>query len=986
LGITFTNKAADELRSRLTETIMRSDRGREPEVATYHSFAASILDEFGSRIGHRTGAAIMDEGHRSELASRVLRSLEDTMLDLTALPQRRDELLQMASALNDNLIDADSVRRAAPIDPDPTWITRLALVDAAEDFQRQKGGLGLIEYSDLIRLATQIVTEHPEVAIEIRSRYDTVLLDEYQDTDPAQRLLLTTLFGHGMSVTAVGDTDQTIYEWRGASIDNFEEFPRDFPTADGAPAATLPLSINRRSDRLIIAAANAVRAKLPGVGGSADLRPSPDAGEGELVTAWLRTEADEANWIATNISERHSENVRYSEMAVLSRKREGLRPIARALKDADVPFSIGSMGELLEVPEIADLVAWLRVLAHPGDETSLLRILMGGRYRLGMADIAAISRSVPKHAKDRLLDVVLEEAPIDGLDHDAATALISFAATYRLLLRTSQAATVPATLDAVIESLDYWAEVAALQPASAVTARINISRFLDLANRWRPIDGYATLGRYLRYLDALNESGRADELEAAESPAEDAVRLLTAHGAKGLEWSDVYLPALSNKIFPSEILRYYDPLDAPVALPYALRLDAASMAQIDACADTKERRRLLKIRHDHQEWRLAYVAVTRAKHRLVMSGHAWHADNLKPRIPSDLLALAMAIPGVRIGPMVEEPGARPEPAPFTRAEPPPDPLFEHGWGEALRRTIVDRTWIDEEYTELAGAVENRFEQLKAELGDLREPEVAGPSARFATSVTNLVALAECPLRFKWIHHDRLPRKPRASAVRGTEFHRRAELHNLGVVSLEDPDATSYDGLGEVAPDTADAATLSDPWKSFIESRFASDRPFLVETPFEITFDGRTVRGKVDAVYGDGDAWEIVDFKSGRATRSETRRVQLQAYALAAHSGALASTKPSNIDVTFAYFGSDPAVEVSEHVDDRWMTSAEATVGSLLEQAELGPFDPTPTPGCRWCDFLHHCEAGRTYLADPSKDTTEPSATSTTKVTGPSLTE
>lgn len=966
LGITFTNKAADELRSRLADTLGNPDRGREPEVATYHSFAASILDEFGSRVGYTAGGILMDEGHRSQLAMQVLRSLDSTALDLTALPQRRDELLHLAASLVDNLTDARHVRSNAPRELDATWTTRLALLDAAELYQARKQDLNLIEYGDLIRLATDIVTHHPDVAADIRGRYDTVLLDEYQDTDRAQQLLLTSIFATGMAVTAVGDTDQTIYEWRGASIDNFEGFPADFPDAEGTKATTLPLTVNRRSDRLIIDMANAVRDQLPEAGGSADLRPQIGAGDGRVVAAWLRTEAEEAAWIAADINERHDHGARFADMAVLCRKRESLRPIAAALRDADIPISIGSMGELLEVPEVADLHAWLRILANPSDEGALLRVLMGGRYRLGLADVAAVSRAVQSGDQHGLMERILNPAPITGLNDDAQDALCRFADTYTPLFRTSQASTVPATLGSVITALDYWAEVPALQPASSVTARINISRFLDLADRWKPIDGVATLGGYLRYLDALNESGRADELDAAQSPADDAVRLLTAHGAKGLEWDEVYVPSLSSKVFPSDVLRYYDPLDSPVALPYSLRLDSNAMAEVDALGDSKERRRLLKVRHDLQEWRLAYVAVTRARHRLVMTGHIWHGDNVRPRDPSELLHIAMQLPGATHGPIVDDPGERPERAPFTPAAVPPDPLFDEGWGSALRRTVMNPKWLRDDFPEITEAASARTEQLTVELGDLHEPSATAPPQRFATSVTNLVALAECPLRFKWIHHDRLPRRPRTSALRGTEFHRRAELHNLGIIALEDAAEVSYDDLIGIPDDTVPkdkpAPADVDPWETFKDSRFATDKPFLVETPFEITIDGRSVRGKVDAVYRDENAWEIVDYKSGRAAPSDEKLVQLQAYALAAHHGNLAVAIPETIDVTFAWFGSEQAVEVSERADEAWMENAEHVVGSLLQQAEEGPFDPRPSDSCRWCDFLHHCEAGKAQVA------------------------
>lgn len=959
LGLTFTNKAADELRVRLRDALPVDPDGREIEVATYHSFASSILDEFGGRIGHRSGLALMDEGHRSELAQRVLRSLESTTLDLTSLGRRRDDVLALSANLTENLMTPQDLRDSAPSDLDETWSTRLELASAAERFAREKRRIGMLEYADLISLACTVVDLHDDVLDEIRARYDTVLLDEYQDTDPAQRLLLSMLFTGGASVTAVGDTDQTIYEWRGASVDNFESFPEDFPANDG-PAPTLPLSINRRSGSLILDFANLVRGNLAGSSGSGPLQPQDSAPKGVVRGAWHRTEWDEANWIADSIAESHRQGRALSDIAVLCRKRESLRSIASALRAAGIPFSVGSMGELLVVPEVADLLAWLDILADPSNEPALLRILMGGRYRMGMADIAILAESVGREPKIGLVEALLDDGAIADLSPLGETAIGAFRPMFEQLYQTAQAASVPDTLAAVIDALDYWSEVAALPRAEQTTTRINVSRFIDLTARWRPLDGASTLRSFLRYLRALDESGRADELDAAEVSHDDAVRLLTAHGAKGLEWEEVYLPALSTNIFPSGPRSYNDPLTTATALPYALRLDHRSMRDIDEATDPKERKRLLRIRHEQQEWRLAYVAVTRAREALVLSGHAWHADNKTPKDPSEFLALVQDLDGAELGPWIHEPGNKPQGTLEKIESVSPDPLFANGWDSALRQTVADASHAEAQWPETIEAAMSRKEQLAIQFANLKEPESPAGSERFATSVTNLVALAECPQKFKWIHHDRLPRKPRRSAVLGTEFHRRAELHHLGILSLPADDEPTYDS--DSTPDV-DAVAPSDPWTSFEATRFHTTTPFLIETPFEITLDGRSIRGKADAVYNQEGAWEIVDYKSGRAPSGGIRDklVQLQVYALAAADGALAESAPDRLSVTFAYFGTDPAVEITEEADEEWLSSARTRVSSLLAKAEEGPFEATPNSGCRFCDFLHHCEAGKASL-------------------------
>ena len=987
LGITFTNKAADELRERLRSSIPARDDGREVEVATYHGFAASILDEHGARHGWTTGFTVMDEGHRFELAGRILHSLDQTDLDLTKIPTLRKDVLAVADALNENLIDADDVRALAPGNgTDDVWRTRLALLDAAERYHTAKADLGLIEYSDLIRRATTLVESESHVADALRSRYDIVLLDEYQDTDRAQRRLLTAIFTDGPEVTAVGDADQTIYEWRGASLRNFEAFPVDFRLDDSTPAPTLPLSINRRSDRLIIDVANRVRSRLPTIEGAEDLRPRPDADAGDVIASWHRTELDEARWVADQIELRHAEGVPHADMAVLCRRRDSLRTIAETFRSAEIPFTVSSMSDLLEVPEIADLHAWLRVLARPDDERALLRILLGGRYRLGMADVAAIRRSVPRKSPLGLMGVIVDGGTIEGLDAASSDAIRSFGETYEGLLVDAQASTLSSTVARVVDTIGLWREVAALPPAASVTARLNLSRFIDLADQWRPLSGFGDLTSFLRYLDALAEPGRAEELDAAEPPTEDAVLLTTAHGAKGLEWSDVYLADVAHGVFPAGVRDYHEPLSKAAALPYAVRLDAEDMADVMALPDAASRKAVLKSRHTDQEWRLAYVAVTRAKHRLSVSGHAWHADNTRRRRPGDLLELVRSTDGVTVGPTVTEDVPRPEPRIHRPLAVAPDPLFPDtssddpsrgdglpergfagdgaepvaGWDAALRATISDPTWPTTHAPDLASEIEEERRQLELRLDGLTSASsLPPPDQPFVTSVTNLVALAECPLKFRWIHHDRLPRRPRASARRGTEFHRRAELHNLGVLSLTPPDEAHYDASGDTEGDPPVPGV--DPWEVFRASRFADSPPALVETPFVITLDGRSLRGKVDAIYRDDGHWEIVDYKSGAASPTAAKQVQLEAYATAAALGAFGE-RPDDIEVTFAWFGEDPATEHTERADRAWLANAHDHVSSLLEQAEEGPFDARPSDACRWCDFLHHCEAGRTWLS------------------------
>ncbi len=960
LGVTFTNKAADELNQRVIEAIGSSDETRVPEISTYHGFAAAILDEFGAYVGYDTSAMLMDEGHRSELASRVLRMIDSVDLDLTSLPTRRTEMLSLSASLTDNLIDVNTVRGAAilsGIDNDivAVWRKRLALLDAVELYETEKQRLGLLEYGDLILLAVRTIEESDTVAESISNRYDAVVLDEYQDTDPAQRRLLTELFASKVPVTAVGDTDQTIYEWRGASAENFAAFPTDFPQSDGTAAPTLPLSKNRRSDRIILDLANRIRDEIPHVEGALPLAPAEDANKGFLASAWFNTAKSEADWIAGEIQQTHYDGARWSDSAVLCRIRSHFGPIVEAFDALGIPYSVGSMGELLDTPEVADLLAWLRIIDTPSDETSMLRVLLGGRFRTGMTAISALRTWCRDNKASTLFDAALSVADIDEVTEVARQRISIFVGLHQRLVHESQVVSVPAVVDNVVNALGYWDELAALEPGPALTAQLNINRFTELAQQWRPIEGAPSLASFLRYLNALKESGRADELASAAPANADAVAILTVHSGKGLEWPNVYLPAIADQVFPAKAQTHDDPDRIAQVLPYELRLDA-TIHQAAASKSGKQRLEILRTRHREQEWRLGYVAVTRAARRLVITGHGWDGTIKNARQPSPLWELVRETAGSVTGPMELVADTRLEPEPFIEPPIPPDPLFPDGPASALRRSLSEPGWITDEHPEIAPAVAARVAQLELAVEDLASPKLNETTPRFAVSVTNLVALSGCAQKFKWIHHDRLPRKPRRSAVRGTAFHRQVELHNLGVIAFEDPGAENYDSLvdadrsGEVG---------NDPWDLFDGSRFSTETPIHIEAPFEVSIGEGSIRGKVDAIYDSGDStWEIVDYKSGRHREDASRRVQLEAYALAAADGALSAEPPQAMSVTFAYFGGTEVVEVAESVDAEWLAEARKDVERLVDQGINGPFDPTPSDDCRWCDFLHLCPAGQ----------------------------
>ena len=944
LGLTFTNKAAGELADRIRGTI--PDEEFQPVVQTYHGFAASVLREFGALAGIERGAEIVNPTSARQLLLDLLSQGEFRKLDIRTTRIAVSKLLKLAADLSDNILDPVDVIERAPAEPDDLWTERLELLTTLQAFDLAKRRLSVLDYGDLIRTAVDVVQNHPSATERLRSRFDLVLLDEYQDTNPGQRLLLMALFGDGFPVTAVGDSAQTIYEWRGASVENFDGFAEHFPNNDGTPSTTLPLSVNRRSGPEILKAANHVRSLLPD--DAANLVPLTEAPSAEVALRWFRTARDEARWIGNELRALHEAGTAWQDMAVLFRKNKDIAMVRDVLTDLDIPIEVANLGGLLGVPEIVEIHAWLRILGDPADSPALARILLGSRYRMGMADIAPLQRWV-RQRRDSNSATLLIEA-FDHLDEvPVKSELHEFAGLYRRLLNTAQAASIAELVREILDATGAWHELDAMPETQGLSARLNIYRFIDLAESWSPLEGRPSLPAFLDHL-ALMADNPVEELDTARLSSADAVSLLTIHRSKGLEWDAVFLPASYHLNFPSKSQGFEDPFIRSHILPLDLRIDAAHLPPLREDMAQKERNDLLRERHDQQEWRIAYVGLTRARRFAAVTGSFWqgHPVNRRASTPSALLEHLERI----IGPFQRlEAGDRPETLrPDLSIA--PDPLFEHGWQAALADTIDAEDWpqAQDEDLGVTAAFDDQVEAYQQMLFALPEPPTSADPAPPTTSVTGLVTYATCPKQFYWKEVDRLPRRANPASRRGVEVHRKIELHHLGAIPLTDLETIEYDNVSEATTGA---------FQSFLNSRFASMDTKAVEVAFSLQLPEGTVRGRIDAVFG-GESWEIVDYKSGRPSSNPARIVQLQAYAVAADRGLLGPA-PDGMTVTFAYLGGG-LTEERHDVDEAWMREAEASIRDALTSIASEEFDPSPSNACRTCDFAHVCPEGSAWLS------------------------
>lgn len=966
LGMTFTNKAAAELAERVRRLLPGSiDQARQVEVHTYHGFAAQVLSEYGPLVGVDTRAGIITPTFARQLIRDVFFHEPHAHLDMTNRITL-DRIRKLSDQLGDHLLFPEEVVSASQIHKDDlVWAERIEMAETLAGYNRAKRQLGVVDYADLVTLSARLLGDHQGLIAAIRDRYRVLVLDEYQDTNPAQRVLITTIFGDGFPVIAVGDEDQTIYEWRGASAQNFEDFIDHFPTADGLPAHDTSLRLNRRSGPGILSIANEIRQEAnPG----AESLQAADDTETEVVTYWGADALAEAEWIARQFESLHERGVTWSDMAVLFRKNKDFPIVVDVLGRHDIPLEVANVGGLLSVPEISLLRAWLTVLQNPDDSAALAQILFGSTYRLGIADLAVLTRWLTAIHPEQLdsedpepvtlVEAIESSDQIADLDPEARKRLSRFHDTYRELLIETQGLALAETCRLILDRTRAWQDVEALPPNARLTARLNIYRFLDLADDWSPLSGRPSVAAFLDYLNAMEEEP-AEELDSARLSGEDAVTLVTVHRAKGLEWENVAIPAVAHNNFPSSPGTYPDPIRFAFHLPVELRLDTAVDQMPD---DDTARKAFLRERHYAQEWRVAYVAATRAKKRLFVSGAYWYGlpePRTTPAKPSKLFELVESHEASVSEGHAEE-GPRPEILRTPDASADPDPLFKDGWQAGLRMATADPDRIHRLATE--AGVEDEYQRLRSQweerLFDLETVDDIEPEPEsLSVSVTGLVTYAQCPKRYYWSNVDPLPRRRNESATIGTEIHRRIELHQRGQVPFADLEADLYDAVGEAE------AGGGGGYRTYEDSRFARESARFVEVPFGIeAANGYAIRGRIDAIYTDDSHWEVVDFKSGKRNDDPSRIVQLEAYAVAVEDVDFGVTGPETVDVTFAYLGGG-LEEVTTRADAHWVESARSHIDELTRAIEAGEFSESPGEWCRHCDFLQFCGPGQQKVAD-----------------------
>ncbi len=629
LAITFTNKAAQEMADRV-EGLLGTRIAKGMWILTFHSACARILRREHSHLGVPNHFSIYDEGDTERVITMVLRSMN---VDPKRYPPR--QVAALIGRAKDNLVAPAEYEREAS-----TFYER-TIAEVYAEYQRRLRAAGALDFDDIIMETVRLFREHPEVLEHYQERFRYVLIDEYQDTNRAQYHLVNMLAAKYRNLCVVGDADQGVYSWRGATIKNLLDFERDYPEA-----SVFVMEQNYRSTQSILEVANAL------IEHNLQRKPKnlwTEAEGGELVVRHRAdNEHDEAWFVVTEIQRLiEEEGFRYGDVAVFYRTNAQSRVLEDVFMRSGLNYKIVGGVRFYQRREIKDVFAYLRGVVNPTDVVSIRRVINTPKRGIGDATVAAVE----EFARDEglsFLEAARRADQIVVLGQRARGAVAGFVSLIDELSAVAAEGAGPARMvEEAFTRSGYLAELEVERTIESMGRIENLKELVGVAQEFEQRNPAGTLADFLEQVALVTEQDEYDEDEAA-------VTLMTLHNAKGLEFDVVFMVGMEDGVFPH----------------YRSMGDAAEL---------------------EEERRLAYVGITRARRRLYVT-HAWSrslfgGSNYNPpsrflnEIPAHLVQSAegeRAAEAARAGG-----GFGHEPLPVTEG----DTVVHERWGEGVVLSI-----------------------------------------------------------------------------------------------------------------------------------------------------------------------------------------------------------------------------------------------------------------------------------------------------------
>ena len=522
LALTFTNKAAREMKERITQLV--GEKAESAWISTFHSTCARILRRDIEKLGYTRSFTIYDDDDQGTVIKEILKRLN---IDEKFLPPR--EVKAKISDAKNKLMGPDEWFAKTERD-----FRNQTLHDVFVAYEQRLKSANALDFDDLLLKTLELLADHPPVLESYRDRFHYVMVDEYQDTNYAQYMLVKLLTDKSRNLCVVGDDDQSIYGWRGADIRNILDFEKDYPDAK-----VIKLEQNYRSTANILDAANQVIAHNAG---RKEKALWTEAGAGETIKLYCAgDEREEAAWVADRIRKMNRHGEEYGRMAVLYRTNAQSRVLEEMLMRAGVPYKVFGGLRFYDRKEVRDVIAYLRVIANPTDDVSLRRIINVPKRAIGDATIAELVR----HAQEQEMPLfsALTDLP-SSLSSRPRKCVGDFFTMMTTLMAMKDAMPLGTFVKQMVDQTGLMEQYQKEDSDEARSRVENIQEFLGAVEEFDRQTENATLEDYLENVALVTELDQAEE-------EKQYVTLMTLHSAKGLEFPNVFITGMEEGIFPS---------------------------------------------------------------------------------------------------------------------------------------------------------------------------------------------------------------------------------------------------------------------------------------------------------------------------------------------------------------------------------------------------------------------------------------------------
>ena len=927
LGLTFTDKAAGQMKSRVVKAV--GERAEGIWLSTFHNFCLEKILRVANpdlKVLEDIDHWILLRRHMAELDLKHFRRLAEPGEFL-------NDFLKFFSRCQDELVTPDDYQRHVDNSRQAS-LQRRELLEAdaraleEEELARQEElarvyrvserllhERNLLTFGAQLMQTVQLLRSDAALLQSLRDQFHYVLVDEFQDTNIVQLELLWLLAGERGNIVAVGDDDQAIYRFRGASFGSFTIFLKRFcgvtgkNLTDGVRRFIAPLTQNYRSTTRILRVAGEVishNEKSPLLPAKTLTTDNPD-GEKIRVAEFVRPE-EEAHWIASEIERLHLARNPWRNFAVLYRKHSHVKRLIEALQQRKIPFVIRKFS-ILSSTIVRDLRAYLRLIAVPSDNVACARVLAAPHWKLQPRDLVRLAERAGKNRRRSLNDEI--DAAQSELQFASEASrlpeLVSFLARFRQMARKIPASGV---LDQLISALE-------LAPLPFEADRRYLERFMQFVNDWEQKSEKKHLRDFIEYLDFFAEAG--GDITLDEESADDAVQLMTVHSAKGLEFPHVFIMHLNKNDFPSN------------AKPVKFEFPPEMMKEEKPAGDFQVQ----------EERRLFYVALTRARQRLTLStvNNKWKKPSL---FLEDFLRnaqiqksdTAQSAPQVTVPPSQETTGSAPDSSD-------PSQLFAATVGQDENTRAYSRVAL----------------WAKA-----YHPPIAEPLQLSASAIE---CYCKCPMQYLLQNLWSIRGGPRASMTFGSVMHTTIKefaggMAKRGKFPFEDVMAVydrEWSSMG--FPDDYQEEEYRKAGREQLENfhcAYVASPPDMLhqEKSFELHLDHDViVKGRMDQVNRLGSKEvEIVDYKTGKPKDAKKAKdsLQLSVYALAAEE--VLELKPERL--VFHNLTTNEAI--SSERDAKALVKTKQTIYEVAGQIRAGEFPAKPSFLCVYCDYKPLCPA------------------------------